>query len=141
MHLVSVAISIMLLSGCNHMGGFGRGFGHAASGIARATGHVASGFARVAAPAAIRVARVAPVIARTTIVVAATAQRLSEASDATDESDAAPSEFGATAGAATSDVTNHDSGADPCSECPSDETCFYVDYMCPATTGPASVDP
>jgi predicted small secreted protein len=149
MRLVSVAVLVTLLSGCNHTGGFGRGFGSAASGLARTAAHAASDVGRFAAPIATRVARVAPVVARDAIVVAATTVRLAEigvavseagAAAAAGEPDAGAGEPRIAAGAMTPDVSsNNNNGADPCSECPSDETCFYIEYMCPATTGPAPI--
>jgi hypothetical protein len=137
MRLVALAVSItlMLLPGCDHMGGAGRGFGHAASGFARTTERAASGVARATAPIALRIARVAPVIARDAIIVAAVAAQLSEPRPPADVA-GPPAAQGPLAAS-----TRPPDGADPCSDCPSDETCFYVDYMCPATTPPAPVDP
>ena len=136
---LAVAVSVTLLSGCNHTGGFGR----AASGVARATEHAAAGFGRVAAPIATRIARVAPVVARDAFVVAAVAAQLSTAGAPVYEAGAPANEAGAPAGAWSPAITNAHAGGstDPCSDCPSDETCFYVDYVCPATTGPVPIDP
>ena len=145
MRLVAIVLSVTLtlLSGCTHTGGFGSGFGHAASGFARTTAHIASGVGRVAAPIATRIARVAPVVARDAIVVAAVAAQLSQAGAPMNEASAPANEAGAPASALFPAVTSThaDGGTDPCSDCPSDETCFYVDYVCPATTGPAPIDP
>jgi len=140
---LAIAVLVTLLSGCNHTGGFGGGFGRAASGFARATEHAAAGVGRVAAPIATRIARVAPVVARDAIVVAAVAAQLSTASAPVYEAGAPANEAGASASAWSPAVTNTqaDGSTDPCSDCPSDETCFYVDYVCPATTGPAPLDP
>lgn len=143
MRLVAIAISVTLtlLSGCDHMGGAGRGFGHAASGFVRTTEHAASGIARVAAPIATRIARAAPVIARDAIVVAAITAQLGQAASPPGEAGASADEPGAPAGKLTTDVTHNAGGADPCRDCPSDETCFYVDYVCPATTASTPIDP
>jgi len=118
------------------MGGAGRGFGRAASGFARITERAASGVGRATAPIALRIARVAPVIARDAIVVAAVAAQLSEPRGPADVADPPAAQVPLAATTQPPDV-----GADPCSDCPSDETCFYVDYVCPATTPPAAVDP
>ena len=116
MRLSIVASFFVLVCGCGH-GNFGR----ALSGFGRAAEFTVASVGRVAAPIAERVARVAPMAAR----VAVTAAVLSQGGDGLDEPPDLPMPSAPTSSGST--------GGDDCSQCAENETCFYEDYVCPAT--------
>ncbi len=122
MRLRFFLVTLTLALGCGH---YANEAGHAASSMGHSAEHAGGEFARAAAPIATHVARELPEVARDAIIVARVRGEIATTDGIHDD------HLGA-----VSDATDQVAGVpapDPCSACAADETCYYVDYVCPAT--------
>jgi hypothetical protein len=139
--VTAAAVVALLLGACDHAGrghattpGGGGSMGHFSERGERGGG---GGGGHPSAPIATRVAREIPRAIITTANVATVAAAVViQASDASEQSgdDSDTQEAYDRRLATTRSGPHTPPAADPCHDCPSDETCFYVDYVCPATT-------
>ena len=122
MRLLVLVASLVLAVGCGRNSEFGR----VASGFGRIAEHAGSIVEHVAAPIATTVARVTPAVARGAIVALDAADVAANVSDGMTVTEGPPNPS-----MVVSD-DEHD-GRDPCADCKPDETCYYINYVCPAT--------
>lgn len=122
MRLGFFLVTLTLALGCGH---YGNELGHAASSMGHFAEHAGGELAHAAAPIATHVARALPEVARDAIIVARVRDEIATTNDIHDD------HLGSVA-----DATDQVAGvppSDPCGACAADETCYYVDYVCPAT--------
>jgi hypothetical protein len=122
MRLLVLVASLVLAVGCGRNSEFGR----MASGFGRIAEHAGSLVEHVAAPIATTVARATPTVVRTAIVALDAADLAANVSNGRVVMEGSPDP------ATVVSDDEHD-GRDPCADCKPDETCYYVNYVCPAT--------